>query len=119
MADHEVQFVRRAGNLILDLLTAASSIRYSQFYGPALGQEEWLASELFETEDELVQNDYLAPAIVDSAVNQLREFGLIETKKLSNKLMDDTRDYSIYLTTEGINALNHRDEIAFYNVFFD
>lgn len=118
MADHPVQLVARAGTLILDLLKEAPSVRYSVFYGDTKGQEEWLVKEICETDEEVRRFEEETPSIVDSAVYQLEQLGIVETENLNNELIDGFHDYRISLTPTGKSHIERRSPIPYRDVYF-
>ncbi len=93
-------------------------MRYSQFYGESDAQSKWLVSELCETQEEATKYEYAAPSIVDTAVFQLKKFGIVQTEQLSEKLMDGEPDYSIRLTSHGRKFINNRGEIPYHDKYF-
>lgn len=83
--------------LLLGILSKESPIRYSRFYDGSEETFHKLAVALG-----LKENDEdRGPGIIDLAVFELVQQGVVETRKLEEPLADGEKDYEIKLTEDG------------------
>lgn len=86
----------KTGQVVLALLHERRRVEYNYFYDGSDERHETLTKELG------LDDDWISPELlVDEAVGQLAQAGLIETRDLEAKLADDETDYEIILTSKG------------------
>ncbi|QTN34142.1 hypothetical protein HZ994_18065 [Akkermansiaceae bacterium] len=118
MADYPAYMVERAGNLLLDILEDEFRVPYSRFYDGEEELHDWLLGKICKTEEERNLYEYRSvESIIDCAVYQLKEAGIVGTQELNEMLSDGHNDYAIYLTPKGLPLLERRDEIRYFDVY--
>jgi len=98
---------------LLSILAQQSPIRYSHFYDGSEATSEKLADAIgIEVE---CRDWYSVEHIMDLAVYELSEQGIVETKDLDEKLPDGELDYEISLTSRGKQACLHKEKLKFWD----
>ena len=92
---------RSAGKYLLDRLLDATKLPYSTFYDGTDATHDQLTKSVGLEDDGWYSPEHL----VDLAVYELEEQGIIETEELATTLEDGENDYLIRLTTEGREKL--------------
>jgi|ERR1700722_6654456 len=105
--------IESGAKYLLTLLAEQSPIRYSRFYD---GTEE--TSEKLENatgiEDEC-RDWYCAEHVMDLAIYELSEQGIVETRNFNEKLSDGELDYEIFLTPRGRQACIQNEKLKFWD----
>lgn len=99
---------------LLSVLASESSIRYSRFYD---GSEE--TSRQLEDAiglDPESRGWYSVEHIIDLAVYELSEQGIVGTNNLDETLVDGEPNYEIFLTARGKQALVRNERLRFWDV---
>jgi hypothetical protein len=98
---------------LLSILAQESPIRYSRFYD---GSEE-TSRKLEEAIglEPACRGWYSVEHIMDLAVYELSEQGIVQTKSLNEKLVDAEPDYEIFLTPQGKQAHLQKDKLQFWD----
>jgi hypothetical protein len=105
--------IESGAKYLLSLLVQESPIRYSQFYD-GLEETSGKLAEAIGLEEDL-RNLFCAEHIIDLAVYELLEQGLVQTKQLNKKLVDGEPDYEISLTPAGKKAYAQNVKIKFWD----
>jgi hypothetical protein len=98
---------------LLSLLSQESPIRYGRFYDGLEETSRKLADAIGLEED--LRSWYSAEHIIDLAVYELSEQGIVQIKQLTEKLADGEPDYEISLTASGKNAYAKKEKFKFWD----
>jgi hypothetical protein len=93
--------IEGAGKYLLDRLLAATKLPYSTFFDGTDATHDQLTKSVGLEDDGWYSPEHL----VDLAVYELEEQGIIETEELTTALEDGEHDYLIQLTEEGRKKL--------------
>ena len=96
MGYSDAEVIRDAADYLLGVLLDSQELAYSTFYDGTDNTHDELMKSI-GLEDEW----YSAERLIDLAVVQLEEQGIVRTEKLASKLADDENDYLIELTDAG------------------
>src|SRR5262249_2493869 len=98
--------IEKAGGYLLALLQVENSVRYSRVYDGTDATEEALLRGMGfgpaidgDTEDDYVPDN--AATLMDLAVAELKQGGIVKTTVLDDQLADGEPDYLIELTDKG------------------
>jgi hypothetical protein len=94
--------IQSAGEYLLSRLLEANSLQYSTFYdGEDVTHDQLCRAIGLVDEDGEPDDWYSAEALIDLAVVQLEEQGILATEQLNSKLADGEPDYLIELIPNG------------------
>lgn len=115
-AVHENQLIGPA-RYILSLLRDTSAIRYSEhIYDGSMARHERLLKEI-QLDD---PNDgHSIESLIDEALDQLEEQGLLLVKELNTKLVDGDNDFLIELTFDGREVLTNKRSFELQTRFYE
>ena len=105
--------IESGAKYLLSLLAQESPIRYSRFYDGLEETSRKLADAIGLEEN--LRSWYSAEHIIDLAVYELIEQGIVQTKQLTEKLVDGEPDYEISLTVSGKNADAKKEKLKFWD----
>ena len=110
------QNIERAGRYLLGLLKSEAAVCFSRFFdGSDETQADLIKGVGFEPHDEDDLSD-CPEAIMDAAVAQLEQGGMVRTEELSELLADEHNDYRIELTEKGRALLERGGRFVFRSV---
>ena len=95
------ELIERAGNHLLDRLFDAIKLPYSTFCDGSVESHKRLCDVLGLEDDR-----YSAEGLIDLAVGQLEEQGIVVVQQLSSKLADGENDYLIEFTEDGLGRIS-------------
>lgn len=113
MAYTNASVIEMGAKHLLSLLAMESLVRYSRFYDGS--EETSLKLEEAIGIEEECRGWYCAEIIMDFAIHQLAEQGIVESKELDEKLADGQKDYEVYLTPRGKQALLQNATFRFWD----
>ena len=93
--------VERAGRYLMDLLKTEPLIRYSRFYDGTVETAKALNRTLGLDENDWPPEE----GLMNWAIDELEEVGLVKTEDLPNILADGYSDYEVSLTDAGRDFL--------------
>lgn len=102
--------IKLAGQFIIKELLEHGAVSYSKFYDGTTECNEKLKKDIGVT-DEWHQPEPL----VDLAVFQLKEQGIVETKEMDSELIDGTNDYSIAFSKKGKQLIQDGFSPTYYS----
>lgn len=102
--------IERAARHVLFVLSKEPQITYHRFYDGTAETASALEAAVVE---EVCRGWYSAENLIDLAVYQLAEQGIVETQELPTLLPDGEADYSISLTARGRKALANNVKLKF------
>lgn len=113
MAVTDAQEIEKGAKYLLSILAQESPVRYSRFYDGSEDTSQKLADGIGIEEE--CKDWYCAERIIELAVYELSEQGIVETRKLDELLTDGERDYEIILTARGRQAHLENAKLSFWD----
>lgn len=113
MGYRPAELIEQAANYLLSILQTRGSVDYSEFYDGTNEANEKLCAGLGITPED--GEWYSAEGLMDNAVAQLEDQGIVQTELLESLLVDKEPNYRITLTTAGRMALDRRFKFSFYD----
>ena len=93
---------------VLEELATKRKVRFSEYYDGQDGKYRILRKRIKATN---VDREMLPP-LIDFAVAQLEEFGIVKTKSLPGILCDDENDYEIKLVSPPRKTKNRKNKTS-------
>jgi hypothetical protein len=105
-----IEGIRATGLYLLGVLKSEKAVRYSRFYNDTPGSDESLAAVVmpFVVDHESCGAEDLSEeghVMLEFAVWQLEDLGVVQVSLLDETLIDGERDYRIELTEKGAHVL--------------
>jgi hypothetical protein len=98
---------------LLSILVHESPIRYSRFFDGSEKTSRKLENAIGI--EPARRGWYPVEHIMDLAVYELSDQGIVQTKSLNEKLVDGEPDYEIFLTPRGKEAHLRNDKLQFWD----
>jgi hypothetical protein len=106
--------IEKAGLYLLDILDKKHQVSYDYFYD-GTNEKHYHLVEAIGINDNETDETSAVEILLDIAVIELNEFGIVSITQLESKLADGELNYQIKLTDKGRNIIRNNKKIDFYS----